>query len=213
MWLNLFRKIYQQLLYGLNIEHAENTPFNLSNYQTYSWKDEGLDIGIIIPSNLDIDNINRNKGIESINSKIWKNLYNAKPEGYFAVGLPRSLTNYSHEKFGNNKIKHTVTAEIICIPLEQREPPEILKNESNWSDMRAFYGKIKPYEDAPDLDIDDEKGMSGGPIFSIERDEDGKLRYRLVGIIHQASHSHMFIRAEPIDLIAEKLNSLIFLRK
>ena len=84
-------------------------------------------------------------------------------------------------------------------------PPGSLADIEKWSDEEAFYGKILPYTDFPEFEVEEVKGMSGGPILSVERDPDGRIRYRLVGIIQSWYRSESIIRAEPISRIAQAI--------
>lgn len=63
-----------------------------------------------------------------------------------------------------------------------------------------------PYLDFPEFDLDSTKGMSGGPILSVERDRDGKIRYRLVGIIQSFAPGQAIFRAEPINRVKELID-------
>jgi hypothetical protein len=46
-----------------------------------SWKEDGLDFGIVVPSILDARNFLSNQKVEVIEEAIWKNLGQAEPEG------------------------------------------------------------------------------------------------------------------------------------
>ena len=171
-----------------------------------SWKDTNRDVGAIIPSILDTGNILRNTELQTINAEIWKNLKQANPEGYYAIGFPQPWTQHSQKPAPNNKILHSINANLLCLPLEEVSPPSELANLSGWSDPDVFYGKILPFVDNPTFEVDDLKGMSGGPILSIERDLDGQIRYRLVGIIQSWANSQSIVRAEPVHRIAETID-------
>jgi hypothetical protein len=182
---------------------AESVRLHRTNIPMKSWKNEGIDIGAIIPSLLDTGNLLANENIKPIDPLIWKNLKLARPEGYFAIGFPKSTCEYITKPISKNKILHSIQPNYVCLPLEETTPPPEFAEIPLWSDPEAFYGKILPYIDFPEFELDQAKGMSGGPIFSIERDPDGHIRYRLVGIIQSFARAQSIFRAELINRISE----------
>ena len=171
-WLDEFEK-----------ENAENIRLHRTDMPTKSWRTNGLDIGAIIPSVLDAGNLRKNKKVVPVNARIWKNLSQANPEGYYAIGFPRPWSTHSQKLLPNRKILHSVKADLACLPLKEVTPPPEFADNPIWSDPTAFYGKILPFTDDANFQVDDVKGMSGGPILSVERESNGGIVYRLVGII------------------------------
>jgi len=190
------------------VTNAEFVPLHRKDVLMKSWKDEGLDFGIIQPSELDVRNILINKKITPIESSIWKNLNEADPEGYYAIGYPRLFNNFQQTQVAGGKILCSVAADLVCIPLREIPPPLIFKDNPMWANPNAFYGEIIPFPDLPLFDIEDGKGMSGGPIISIERNSEGRVVYRLVGVIQSFAYAQSIFRAEPIDLIAKVIDGL-----
>lgn len=172
-----------------------------------SWKDASSDFGVVLPSVLDAGNLLNNPSVEIIEESIWKNLSQADPEGYYAIGYPKSWTSHSSKKVSTSKILHSVEARLAILPLAEISPPSSLSHIPEWTDKQAFYGKILPFTDLPEFEVDDAKGMSGGPILSVERDPSGRIRYRLVGIIQAWYRSESVIRAEPISRIASAIST------
>lgn len=189
------------------VKNAEFVSLHRTDITMKSWKDVGVDVGIILPSVLDDENLQRNDNIMPIDAKIWKNLNQANPEGYYAIGYPRILCHLSQTPVSNNKVLKSVKADIVCLPLKEIPPPPVLANDPAWTDSEAFYGQILPYIDDPQFNLDDAKGMSGGPVLSVERDPNGRIRYRLVGIIQSFARSQSIFRAEPIQKVAEVIDS------
>ena len=144
-----------------------------------SWRNEGLDVGAILPSILDVGNILQNEKVIPINAQIWKNLSQVNPEGYYAIGFPRPWSKYTQAPAPNNKILSSIKFDLACIPVAEIPPPPEFIDDSRWSDPEAFYGKILPFIDNPNLELEDVKGMSGGPILSVERNSEGRIIYNL----------------------------------
>ena len=191
---------------GYEVTKAEAVLVHRTDIPMKSWSEIGLDVGIILPSILDVGNILRNDNVIPIDARIWKNLNQASPEGYYAIGFPRPWSHLSQTPLSNNKVLKTVDANIACLPLKEIPPPPEFRDDPVWSNPEAFYGQILPYPDYPDFNFEDAKGMSGGPILSVERDPGGTIRYRLEGIIQSFAPSQFIFRAEPIQRIAEVLD-------
>ena len=189
------------------VKSAEGVRLHRTDIPMKSWRVSGLDVGVVIPSILDVGNILQNDKVIPINAKIWKNLSQANPEGYYAVGFPRPWSTHSQKPFSNHKTLHSVKADIVCLPLEEISPPSEFSDDPIWSNSEAFYGKILPFTDDPKFEVDDVKGMSGGPILSVERDSDGQIRYRLVGVIQSWAAAQSIIRAEPIHRVSQVIDS------
>lgn len=187
-------------------QNANAVLVHRKNMEMRSWKNENLDFGIIVPSLLDVGNLLSNNKVEVIEESIWKGLNQAEPEGYYAIGYPRPWTRHTPNRVSDKQILHSIEADLAILPIEQIPAPQDLADSESWSDDTAFYGKILPYKDFPEFDVEEVKGMSGGPILSVERDPSGRIRYRLVGIIQSWFRSKAIIRAEPIDRIAQAIS-------
>jgi hypothetical protein len=188
------------------VKEAEGVRLHRTNIPMKSWKRTGLDLGAVLPSELDVGNILKNNKVRAINSGVWKNLSPVRPEGFYALGFPRPWTDHKETPDLNNKILHSVKADIACLPLEAIRPPAEFSEDLAWSDPNAFYGKILPYPDYPTFNIDQLKGMSGGPVLSVERTEDGNIYFRLVGVIQSWAWAQSIIRAEPIERVAKAID-------
>lgn len=190
---------------GFGVPEAEGVKLHKINIPMKSWKSSGVDVGVILPSILDVGNIKNNDNVLPINADIWKNLKQANPEGYYAIGFPRPWSNHSQKPAPNHKILHSVKFDLACLPVAEIPPPPEFASDPKWSDPEAFYGKILPFIDNSDFGVDDIRGMSGGPILSVERNVDGRIVYRLVGIIQSWAHAQSIIRAEPIRKISNAI--------
>jgi hypothetical protein len=192
---------------GFEATQAESIPMHKIDIPMKSWQEIGLDIGVVLPSLLDVGNLQKNERISPIEAVIWKNLSKAQPEGYYAIGFPRPWCQYTQTPTQNKKTLNKIIAETACLPLEQIPPPPEFFNDKKWSDPEAFYGRLIPFPDYPEFELEDANGMSGGPIISVERDPDGRIRYRLVGILQSFAHGQSIFRAEPISKVAGAIDT------
>ncbi len=190
-----------------NNPKAQSVNLHRTDIPMKSWSNTGLDLGVVLPSLLDIGNLQMNEKIEPVNANIWKNLDEATPEGYFAVGFPRPWCYHTQTSVANDKILNSVQANLACLPLIKTSPPTEFADDPKWSDPEAFYGQLVEYPDYPSFDLEDVKGMSGGPILSVERTVDNHIRYRLVGIVQSYASGQSIFRAEPIQRIAPVISA------
>ncbi|MFV2044608.1 MAG: hypothetical protein ACC700_15410 [Anaerolineales bacterium] len=179
------------------------------NLLSKSWMPHGLDLGVIVVSELDAGNLLANKNIRLVEESIWHNLSSASPEGYYLVGYPKAWNELTDGPQKEGKILRSFKADLACLPIQPIEPPSETSGNDFWSHPDAFFGRILPYVDFPEFDVDSLAGMSGGPILSIERTSEGQIAYRLVGIQSSWLWSEGVIRAEPIDKVAEAISQAL----
>jgi hypothetical protein len=190
-----------------HVTAASALPLHRTDIPMKSWRDTGLDLGALLPSVLDAGNIRLNDNVHPITARIWHNLNPAKVEGYYAVGFPGPWVQHSETPKPNRKTLHSVSANLACLPLKEIPPPVEMAHEQAWADPGAFYGRIIPFLDYPEFQVDTVRGMSGGPVLSVERNSDGRIVYRLVGIIEAWSPSLSVIRAEPVRRVAAAIEA------
>jgi hypothetical protein len=180
------------------IKGAEGVWFHKRDPIMSSWKGKGTDIGLMVINELDQGNLFKNRNFKPILPYIWLNPKNEVPEGYYAIGYPRVWSSHSQREIGPKEISHFVKADILCLPLRKiNRETQILDNEC-WKKENAFIGSIEKYPDDPNFTIESINGMSGGPIFSIQRKKNKGLLYRLIGIISECDAQQSMICGESI---------------
>ena len=185
---------------------AGSIPINYSNLDMRSWTTQNIDFGVINIALLERQCLKANKETIAINSEIWRNLNQASPEGYYIVGYPRAWNNYSEKRLEGNKILKSIWTNIACIPLLPIAPPSNTNDDPFWNSDGAFYGQLINYPDMEDFQIETISGMSGGPIFTIERTPNSQFAYRLAGLQSAWKPESKIIRGTPIDLIEKALD-------
>jgi hypothetical protein len=195
------RIIRMRWLDDSKISGAESVPVHNSNFRTYSTTDFGIDFGVVVITGLDRENILKNNRIEIMTEQGWKNLHLANPEGYYIIGYPKEWVETKEERLPNDRKLGSVLAYAACLPVKRIEYPGKHPTKEFWNDTRAFYGRILPYSDEPGHQPENIKGMSGGPLISIERTPNREFRYRLFGIQRSWDESTRSIRVEPIKNI------------
>ncbi|SRR5258708_4208654 len=169
------------------------------NRQMYSFTDKHTDIGIIKIFGLEAMNIRSNENIRPIDGESLSNFRQIHPEGYHLVGFPNELAGDNGGAF---------EASFLCLPVQKTEYNDNWRtyesrSDGSWNDPQDFYGQILSFAENLNGQPDSIKGMSGGPIFAIERNKlhVNKLFHRLIGIQSRWVPTTRTIRAEPIDQI------------
>jgi hypothetical protein len=170
-----------------------------------SWTSEDLDFGAIIIPFLDSQSLLANQNVSVMEERIWRNLNQASPEGYYVLGFPREWNDLREIPVKDNKILRSIKADLACLPAQLISLPADISDDTFWDKPGAFYGKLLEYPDNPDLRVENIEGMSDGLILSIERTENSQIAIRLVGIQSKWKPGSGIVRAEPIDAIAAVL--------
>ncbi len=187
---------------GCDIPGAESVPVHNRNLDMFSGSEFGIDFGAIKITGLDAQNMLHNNRTQVITELIWKNLHLAKPEGYYVLGYPKEWIEHHEARLSNKQIFNSFRANLACLPVCQIEyRGDSHTNKEFWNDPEAFYGQILPFVDGPEYQPVSVKGMSGGPLFSIERDPSDRIRYRLFGIQRSEDKDERLIRVEPMHKI------------
>jgi hypothetical protein len=189
-----------------DVPGAEAIPVNHSQLKMKSWTSDGLDLGAIIIPFLESQNLLANNNVSIMEERVWKNLMQGSPEGYYVIGFPRTWNELNEKPIEGNKILRSIKADLACLPIKNIKPPINMEDDSFWKKQEAFFGELLPFPDAPNLKVENIEGMSGGPILSIERTEDHKIAIRLVGIQSSWKPTLGIVRAEPIEAIVDVLS-------
>lgn len=185
---------------GFRIPAAASVPVYDNSLDMYGEYNDEIDFGVIRISGLQQELLLNNDKIIFITEQIWKNLGDAKPEGYYIIGYPTEWTNLDNKRHSKTQTKFTFLASLACLPvkkIEYTDLPNAVKRI--WKDREEFYGEIIDYEEGNHFQPESIKGMSGGPVLSIERDSNDQLRYRLFGIQSKWEKKNRIICAEPME--------------
>jgi hypothetical protein len=193
---------------GCEIPGAESIPVHNRNFDMFSATKFGIDFGVVRIIGLDAENMLRNEHIQLITEQAWKNPHLGKPEGYYVVGYPEEWIQYKEKQLSDNQVFNSFRANVACLPVRQIEyMGGSYPNKEFWSDPEAFYGQLVPFDDGSQYQPTSVKGMSGGPLFSIERDPSDRIRYRFIGIQRSEDKENRFIRVEKVQKIFGLMDS------
>lgn len=145
---------------GLEAKHNNPIPFDYSGASKMHVDIEGLDLGVIAITDYYKAQLEANN-VKPLSEKVWGNQPD-NPDFYMLLGVPNQLTEIKDDNFIIRTTLHNIK------PLDQKP--------SNFKDSKApmFYGEIRLDDTLTDI-----KGMSGGPIFSFQRNDAGEVKYWL----------------------------------
>lgn len=184
------------------IKGAESVPASFERKDIFSTFKKGNDpdFGAIRIPNFDAYALFKNENLMPIDENIWYKHEKATPAGYYIFWYPEDLQEPASVQKSKELKTHILKYSYVCIPVKKIEydSPEV--NKLIFNNPNDFYGKIMlPLGGDGPTSI---KGMSGSPIFSIERNEDN-LIYRLYGILKSWDKTKSIIRAEHIRKIID----------
>jgi hypothetical protein len=165
-----------------DITGAESLPMVYEETRTWVAEDKDVDLGAVLLPALELAAIRANDKIVVLTEEIWRNIDAARPEGFYVVGYPDENVIIEPVRNIGDKTLMRAQADLSCLPVRRlstndtRWPSGIPKSED------AFCGDIMPFVDTPEEQPNRIEGMSGGPVFSIQREPNGQIRYYLFGI-------------------------------
>ncbi len=197
------------------IDHAPNEmkcPFRADfRHLVGSFCDtDGLDFGIVLLTRHDARLMNENPNIEFLTPEVWRGHEIADPEGFYVMGFPREWLHINATSATDDH-SYTVKSEVACLPADRIEDRG--KNANTgildfWERNECFYGQLLSFADRFEHPVDNIEGMSGGPIFSVERTEESRIRYRLFGIQSHWLNESRIVRAGKMEEIAKILEGI-----
>lgn len=185
---------------------AEALPVDPSELpaNAFSASDKDMDFGAIAIRGLNEINIRQNNHSLVFTERAWKNTHLANPEGFYVFGFPDPWFKVSERRQSENQIFRKATANISCLPVQRIADRR--DNNKFWNDPEAFYGQLLPFVDGQGYQPETIVGMSGGPLFSIDRDENDQFRYYLFGLQSSWLPKSRIIRGEPIQRMVAVIN-------
>ncbi len=160
---------------------AAEVPFPLQALAAY--KDTEMDFGAVLIRPCFADPLLANPNVRPMTPEFWYGHTDAKPEGYYVVGFAERFCNFRLIGREGPRENYTAAAHLLCLPMEPIDRPSSPEPADFWDDPHALYGQLVPFKEGVSPENQSSiKGMSGGPVLSIEREGDGRLLKRLFGI-------------------------------
>jgi hypothetical protein len=161
---------------------AESVPAIYERARLLSGHTKGIDLGAIELSYMEEQPLRHNARVKIMTPEVYAHLDRAKPEGYYIVGYPQEWMTVSRKGNRGANALMSARADIACLPVERlSEPPPELVGIIPPDDY-TFIGRLIPFAESSQSQPVGIKGMSGGPLFSIQREPDGHFKYYLFGI-------------------------------
>jgi hypothetical protein len=180
-----------------DITGAESVPIDFGRLKMVSATRVGVDFGVAVLEGLEAEAVMANRNTQIMTEQGWKNVEAAKPEGFYLIGYPDDW----NATILNDTREIGFKADLACIPVEPLEYRGPDPDNKFWDIPELFYGRMVPFVDRVEPFLNSAVGMSGGPLLSLERSEEGIL-YRLFGVQRASDKTKREnISVEPIKRI------------
>ena len=149
---------------ALGAKHNHPIPFHYDKDSVGIFGNErDFDYGAIVIESFYKELLKKNN-ISPLDEKVWK-LQPSKADKYFLLGVPNQLV------YQNNRLL-SISTKMLPIEMQENRPQDLEEKEAP-----RVYGKI-----SLGTDISSIKGMSGGPIFAFQEEENGNVSYWLYAL-------------------------------
>ena len=187
--------------------YRDALPFDLLGMVGYSVDEDGFDLGIVPLETYYQDLLFANPAFEPITDTLWHRHEESDPEGFFVVGTPFEWVNFNPVESSDFGTRIAIRTSLVCAPVD-RIPDEGKQHclDEFWGVDGAFYGQMEEVCNASGARLSSVKGMSGGPIFSVERVE-GRVKYRLHAVQSMSLEPSRKIRGTTIRLVERAIKA------
>lgn len=162
------------------VKGISKIPVDYNRLRRYKVVNNECDIGVILfkKGDLDFENIRNN-----LNNKwfVWENSSLLEPDGFCLIGFPVEVAKTKVLVQGS-KAHCNYDTQIMCFPVEKIKPDKSRRADDFWKHAGWFYGKALPIRKDDGKQLEDIKGMSGGPIISFNVSPDGVIKFWPVAI-------------------------------
>ena len=139
--------------------------------------------------------------------EVWWHQETARPEGYYVVGMPAEWAEHLEVGRPPGGRQYRASAALVCNPVERLRRRRPREKGDFWDHPGKFYARVLEVQDEKGRPLKSIEGMSGGPILSIERTDEGRFLYRLVGIQSSWLPESRILRGEPIEEVVRIIAS------
>jgi len=188
------------------VDEARSIPVDLGMLRRKHLKSDFLDVGVVFPSSHEDRLFRANPDYHPLNEGVWQGRMTAQPEGLYVLGYPDEWRDDVQTET-TEKYDLEFTAALASLPMVERLAPNSgTEPENFWGRKHCIYGRVALPEGSPGRTLTSIKGMSGGPVFSVEQTPEKRIKYRLFGVQSSWLPGSHVVRAEPIELVVELID-------
>lgn len=186
---------------GYSNPDAASIPVDIKALKSCPMRDGHIDIGVVdLPENT-VSLLKANPAIKFFTPLVWLRNESANPVGYYVVGIPNEHQHTTTTALSKRSFTTDVAFPIVALPIERIDPPAGKCGEELWQYPDAFYGRLLSIS-LPDIGpVQNIKGMSGGPIISIEMTPTSQMKYRVFAIQSEWLPNSRIVRCTPIEVL------------
>ena len=175
---------------GLKAIDNHPIPFPYDSTKVHYYYQEGdFDYGLI-PLTAYFKELLERNNVKPLTEEVWKK-QPSSPEMHVLLGIPAELTQQDTNGYS--------LAPTVFIVQELDQRPASLSD----TEYPHFYGRL--LSPVSDFDI---RGMSGGPIFAIQHDQEGRPKYWIVALQsswNRGTHEIKACPVQPFGLFLEEI--------
>ena len=143
---------------------------------------EEFDVGVVFLRGHEVDLLRANKSFSPMGAEMWTNCLASAPEVMFVVGYAEQWIEATPFRAGGQD-GVTMRAGMAVVPVVKVLNPDDHAGEGAfWSRKSCIYANVHLGTAADPHFLQSVKGMSGGPVLSVNRMADGGIETRLWGI-------------------------------
>ncbi len=172
--------------------------------RTFEIDEKGLDLSITMMRLLEVEFLIKGNRKVPITIDGWTLPPAWEPIGFGLVGAPASESSVAQLGKVGALVRTRSIVAVTWLPVKGIADRGT-EGSSFWGVPDAFYGELLGFDEIADRP-DSIKGMSGGPIFGIDRD----FEYRLIALQSaQPNSGKPIIRGSPIEWVLQILDKLL----
>ncbi len=187
---------------------AANIPVSIGTVPMFSYYSQDIDFGACLVTELNARLLLTNNNVQIMNEEIWRGVGTENSDGYYLLGYPEEYCQIESAETGDSSVFRSLHARCACLPVRKIAYRGHDPFNHFWDDPEAIYGEVLPFLDSNEQP-QSVSGMSGGPLFSIERDPNRGIVYRLCGIQRSWDSNERLIRVEPIHRIVRLIEEWV----
>jgi hypothetical protein len=125
----------------------------------------------------------------------------------YVVGLPDELLESPISQL-KNRVASQIRSPHIVMPLTRFRYPGPDEFDAFWSGSDGEYFRVLPYSDTKRFPVISLSGMSGGPVFIVNRAGDRGYLLHLLGIQRSEKRTKRLVRVEPFAKVVNLFESV-----
>lgn len=178
---------------------AGSIPFALEELRVLSGTKQNVDVGAAEISGIAAKGLLANKLLRPIDVRKAKSTGKSKCVGYYVVGFPAERVLVGKRRIAKDRTECILQTDAIALPVKPMPDFTPTSDMAPPEDMHLWWGEILPQIGSTEAHLGSVRGMSGGPVVSIQQDTAGRFSHRFIGVQSIWFPKRRIIGAVPMD--------------